>query len=180
MSRDPVKADDVRRLMRALGTYARGSGRIYLTGGATAVMKGWRDATVDVDIKLDPEPAGVFEAIARIKNELNLNVELASPDQFIPDPPGSKERAEFIGREGSVEFYHYDLYAQALAKIERGHARDLADATAMVRSGAVDPQRLAELFAAIEPALLRFPGISADAYRAKVERFLQSLQPLQT
>jgi hypothetical protein len=27
-------------------------------------MKGWRDATVDIDLKLDPEPAGAFEAIA--------------------------------------------------------------------------------------------------------------------
>lgn len=177
MGRAPAKAADVRRLMQALGAYARGPGRVYLTGGATAVLKGWRDATVDVDIKLDPEPAGAFEAIARIKNELNLNVELASPDQFIPDPPGSKDRAEFIARERAVEFYHYDLYAQALAKIERGHARDLADAAAMVRTGGVDPQRLAELFAAIEPALLRFPGISADAFRAKIARFLESLQP---
>jgi hypothetical protein len=177
MSRAPVTADDVRRLMRALGAYARGPGRVYLTGGATAVLKGWREATVDVDIKLDPEPAGVFEAIARIKDELNVNVELASPDQFIPEPPGSRERAEFIAREGLVEFYHYDLYAQALAKIERGHARDLNDAAAMVRAGAVEPARLAGMFAAIEPALVRFPGISADAFRAKVERFLQPLQP---
>jgi hypothetical protein len=176
VSRSPAKAADVLRLMQALGRYVRGPGRVYFTGGATAVMKGWREATVDVDVKLDPEPAGVFEAIARIKEELSLNVELASPDQFIPDLPESKLRAEFIGREGDVEFFHFDLYAQALAKIERGHARDLADATAMVRTGEVDPQRLVELFEAIEPGLLRFPGISADAFRAKLERFLQSVR----
>jgi hypothetical protein len=177
MTRNLARADDILRLMQALGRYARGPGRVFFTGGATAVMKGWRDATVDVDIKLDPEPAGAFEAIARIKEELALNVELASPDQFIPDPPASATRAEFIGREGAVEFYHYDLYAQALAKIERGHARDLTDATAMVKTGAIDPERLAELFAAIEPALSRFPAISATVFRAKVERFLQSVQP---
>jgi len=175
VSRSPAKAADVLRLMQALGRYARGPGRVYFTGGATAIMKGWREATVDIDIKLDPEPAGAFEAIARIKDELSLNVELASPDQFIPDLPESRLRAEFIGREGEVEFFHYDLYAQALAKIERGHARDLADATAMVRTGEVDPERLADLFDAIEPALLRFPGISAAAFRAKLKRFLQSV-----
>jgi len=176
MTRRPAKADDILRLMQTLGRYARGPGRVYFTGGATAVMKGWRDATIDVDLKLDPEPAGAFEAIARIKEELSLNVELASPDQFIPDPPASQSRAEFIGREGAVEFYHYDLYAQALAKIERGHARDLVDVTAMVKTGAVEPPLLAELFAKIEPALLRFPAISAPAFRAKLERFLQSVQ----
>src|SRR5690606_35764186 len=173
MGRDLAKAEDIRRLMRALGAYAGGPGRIYFTGGATAVMKGWRDATVDVDIKLDPEPAGIFDAIARIKEELRLNVELASPDQFIPDPPASTERAEFIGREGPVEFYHYDLYAQALAKIERGHARDLVDVRSMIEAGAVEPERLELLFNAIEPRLNRFPAISAGAFRAKLERFLK-------
>jgi hypothetical protein len=162
--------------MRALGRHARGPGRVHFTGGATAVMKGWREATIDVHIKLDPEPAGAFESIARIKEELALNVELASPDQFIPDLPGSRSRAEFIGREGEVDFYHCDLYAQALAKIERGHARDLADVTAMVKTGAIAPARLAELFTAIEPGLLRFPAISAPAFRARLERFLQSVR----
>ena len=176
MSRNPAKAADILRLMQALGRRARGPGRVYFTGGATAVMKGWRDATVDIDIKLDPEPAGTFEAIGKIKEELKLNIELASPDQFIPDPPDSKSRAEFIGREGEVEFCHYDLYAQALAKIERGYARDLVDVTAMVTTRAIDTGLLAEIFAAIEPALLRFPAINADVFRQKLERFLKSVK----
>jgi hypothetical protein len=39
-------------------------------GGATAVLFGWRNTTVDVDLKLEPEPAGVLEA---------LLVEIAAP-----------------------------------------------------------------------------------------------------
>ena len=39
-------------------------------------LEGWRSATVDLDLKLDPEPEGVFAAIARIKEELDVNVEL--------------------------------------------------------------------------------------------------------
>jgi hypothetical protein len=176
MTRAPATANDIRRLMQALGQHARGPGRVYLTGGATAVLKGWRDSTVDVDLKLDPEPAGIFQAIARLKEELRLNVELASPDQFIPDPPGSLERAELIGREGAVEFYHYDFYAQALAKIERGHARDLADAEAMLARGYVEPRRLEQLFEAIEPRLERFPGIEAAAFRGKLRAFLERVR----
>jgi hypothetical protein len=172
MTRPPAKAEDIRRLMQALGRGSRGPGRVFLTGGATAVLKGWREATVDVDLKLDPEPAGAFEAIARIKDDLRVNVELASPDQFIPDPPGSLERAEFIAREGSVDFFHYDYYAQALAKIERGHARDRLDVKAMVRTGLIDVVQLRTLFEAIEPLLLRFPAIDPAAFRAKVEAFL--------
>jgi hypothetical protein len=42
--------------MAALGEQAAGPGRIYLAGGATAVLHGWRDTTIDIDLKPDPEP----------------------------------------------------------------------------------------------------------------------------
>jgi hypothetical protein len=82
--RAPVDAERLERFMRELGRRARGPGKVYLTGGATAVLLGWRASTVDVDIKMDPEPAGAFEAIAKLKNEFDINVELASPDHFLP------------------------------------------------------------------------------------------------
>jgi hypothetical protein len=52
MTRGLAEADDVRRLMRALGRAARGPGRVFVTGGATAVLKGWRSATADVEAML--------------------------------------------------------------------------------------------------------------------------------
>ena len=75
-------------LMKALGSRVRGEGRIYLAGGATAVLHDWRPMTIDIDLKPDPEPAGLFEALVLLKEELDVNVELASPDQFIYRPPG--------------------------------------------------------------------------------------------
>ncbi len=62
-TRPPAGADKVRKLMRRLGRAARSPGRIYLVGGSSAVLVGWRETTVDVDLKLDPEPTGVFEAM---------------------------------------------------------------------------------------------------------------------
>lgn len=56
-----------------------------ILGGATALLAGWRTATVDLDLKLDPEPEGAFAAIAQIKEELGVNVELASPAEFLPE-----------------------------------------------------------------------------------------------
>jgi hypothetical protein len=158
--------------MERIGELARGPGQIFLTGGATAVLFGWRDRTVDVDLKMLPEPAGVFEAIAKLKDELRINIELASPDLFIPELPGWRERSRHIATCGEVEFLHYDFYGQALAKIERGHARDLSDANAMVASGLVDRGRLGELFRAIKPELIRYPAIDPVAFRRKVEGFL--------
>ena len=84
MTRSLVDADRIVRLMEGIGRRATGHGRVYLVGGSSAVIVGWRTATVDADIKLDPEPTAVFEAIALLKDELDMNVELAAPDQFVP------------------------------------------------------------------------------------------------
>ena len=67
-----------------LGASARTPGACFITGGGSAILLGWRETTIDVDLKFDPEPAGVFDAIPLLKRELSINVELASPDDFIP------------------------------------------------------------------------------------------------
>ena len=61
-------------------------GICYLTGGATAVLVGWRGTTIDVDVALEPEQDELLRELPRIKNELGINVELASPRDFIPVP----------------------------------------------------------------------------------------------
>jgi len=159
----------IEAFMAALGKAVNGPGRVYLTGGATALLHGWRGTTIDVDIKADPEPAGFFEAIAALKSTLDLNIELAAPDQFIPELPGWRERSRFIAKHGSIEFHHYDFYSQALAKIERGHERDRADVAAMLDRQLIAKDRLWELFQAIEPGLIRYPAITASEFRHSVE-----------
>jgi hypothetical protein len=156
------------RFMRELGSRVTGPGCIYLTGGGTAVLEGWRDMTVDVDLKALPEPAGLFEAIAVIKDLVDVNVELAAPDDFIPSVPGWRERSRFICREGRVDFFHFDPYAQVLAKIERGHGRDRDDVAAMLQRGLVEREQLWRCFEAIDPQLIRFPAIDAPSFRAAV------------
>ncbi len=158
--------------MAAIGNSAEGPGRIYLVGGSTALLLGVRAQTIDIDIKLDPEPKGVFESIARLKESLSLNVELASPDQFIPPLPGWQGRSEFIGRWGQVDFFHYDFYAQALSKILRGHDKDLSDAKALVSLGKVVPSLLIKYFLAIQPDLLRYPAINPHDFESRVNRFV--------
>jgi len=158
----------IEAFMTALGKAAKSPGRVYLTGGATALLHGWRVTTNDVDLKADPEPAGLFEAIATLKDTLDLNIELAAPDQFIPELPGWRDRSLFIARHGQIEFYHYDLYSQALAKIERGHERDQADVQSMLQRRLITKSRLRELFTDIEPSLIRYPAITPAEFRAAV------------
>ena len=158
------------RLMQGIGRMARGPGRVYLVGGASAVTIGWRLATIDADLKLDPEPDGVFEAIATLKDELDMNVELSAPDEFIPAVPKWRERSPFIIRHGQVDFFHYDFCAQALAKIERGHATDVEDVREMLLRKLVDTVTLARAFDSIAPEIIRYPAIEANAFRVKQER----------
>ena len=157
--------------MEALGRQVRGPGRIYLTGGATAVLHGWRDMTIDVDLKPDPEPPGLFEALAVLKDQLDINVELASPDHFIPAIPGWRERSLFIARHGPVEFFHYDPYGQALSKLQRRHERDLRDVRSMLGAKLIARDRLREMFALIKPQLLRYPAIDPGSFEAAILEF---------
>jgi hypothetical protein len=165
-------ANKVRRFMQALGQRCRGPGRVYLTGGGTAVLVGWRATTIDIDLKMSPEPEGAFEALAAIKNELDVNVELAAPDQFVPPAPGWIERSVFIERHGDVDFFHYDPVSQALAKIERGHSRDLADTSEMVARGLVALEDLESHFERTRAELLRYPALDASVYEQKVRAFV--------
>lgn len=160
--------DQVEQFMRALGQAVRDDARVYLTGGATAVLLGWRDTTIDIDLTFVPERDEVFRAIARLKDELGINVELAAPAHFIPPLPGWDTRSRFIAQEGRVAFYHYDFYALALAKIERGHAQDRTDVAEMLRSGLVERDRMLTLFEAIAPELHRYPAINPESFRRAV------------
>jgi hypothetical protein len=163
--------------MRELGGEAERDLRLYFTGGATAVLFGWRSSTLDVDIKVDPESDRVSRAIPRVKEKLEINIELAAPDQFIPEVPGWEERSAFIAREGRLSFYHYDFYAQALSKIQRGHSQDRGDVRQMLKRGLVDRQELRRRFEQIEPQLYRFPAIDPAAFRLSLEEILQEEQP---
>jgi len=167
--RRPVDAARVREFMRALGREADRAGRAYFTGGSTAVLLGWRDSTIDIDLKLEPESDRLLRAIADLKERLDLNLELAAPDQFIPELPGWRERSQWIAREGKLDFHHYDVYAQALAKIERGHAQDRDDVEQMIARQLVEPAELERRFDEIEPLLYRFPAIDAPSFRRAVE-----------
>lgn len=163
----------LRAFMEGLARAARRPSRVYFTGGATALLFGWRSSTVDVDLALGEDADDVLRAIPALKEGLEINVELASPSDFIPELPGWRERSPFISRIGKLDFYHYDLYAQALSKIERSHELDVSDVGEMLARGLVDPDMLLDLFARIEPELFRFPAIDPTSFRSRVEEVAQ-------
>ena len=173
--REKVSAEAIERFMKALGRTGRTNARIYFVGGVSAVLLGWRESTIDIDLKLVPEANEILKALPDLKERLQINVELASPDDFIPPLPGWEERSGFIAREGGIDFFHYDFYAQALAKIERGHSTDLLDVRKMIERGLIEPSRLKDLFTRIEENLYKYPAIDAKSFRTSVEAFLEDV-----
>jgi hypothetical protein len=159
----------IEAFLTALAREATADVDVFVVGGTSAVLVGWRAATIDIDLVMRPESDAMLRAIPTLKERLNINVELASPDQFIPVPPGWEKRSPVVSRIGHLTVRHYDFYAQALAKIERGHTRDLADVEAMRAHGLIEPAKVREQFARIEPDLYRFPAIDPPSFRRAID-----------
>ncbi len=157
--RQKVNAPRLHDFIKAVAGAATTPVRIFLVGGATAVLLGWRDSTIDVDMKVVPDSDSILKSLPALKERLEMNIELASPDDFIPALPGWQERSRFIQQKGQIAFFHYDFYAQALAKIERGHDTDMLDVQEMIQRGLIEPERLLELFSRIEGQVYKYPAL---------------------
>lgn len=69
--RDLADAERVARVARELGRVVPAGTRMYLTGGATAVLEGWRTSTVDIDVRFGPDSDIALRRIAELKEELS-------------------------------------------------------------------------------------------------------------
>jgi hypothetical protein len=167
--RERVTSERLQEFMRVLGDRLTNPTRLFLVGGATAVLLGWRNATIDIDLKVIPDSDESLQLFSILKERLDVNIELASPDDFIPALPGWEERSIFIAQVGKVTFLHYDFYAQALAKIERGHDFDLSDVHHLLKARLIDPKKLMQLFSQIEDQLFRYPAVNPEVFRRAVK-----------
>lgn len=158
----------IRDFLAALGRHSSGPATVYLVGGATAVLMGWRDTTIDIDLRIEPEDDELLRRLPALKEQLAVNVELASPMDFLPELPGWRERSPFVSQEGLLTVRHFDPHSQALAKLERRLGPDLTDVEAMVDRGLVDPRHLSELFESVEGELYRYPAVDGSALREAI------------
>lgn len=172
--RKPLDKSRLETFLETLGRASHGPGRVYLTGGSSALLYGWRESTVDVDLFFSPEPSKVFEAIPRLKNELDLNIELASPKDFVPELEGWRERSVWIVSHHDVDFFHFDFYMQALSKVERNFRKDQFDVENMIEAKLVEPSRLLALATALTDAQwARFPSLEPTRIIGRIETLVE-------
>ena len=163
--RERVDTERIRAFLRELGRRARVPGRIYLDGRRDGVLEGWRTSTIAIDLRFEPDDDALLRALPELKERLDINIELASPPDFIPELLGWRDRSPFVLREGGLEVHHFDPYSQALSKVERGFEHDLEDVQAMIDAGRVEPLVALALFDRIESDLYRYPAIDPTAVR---------------
>jgi hypothetical protein len=61
--------------MKQFGREADQPVRAYFTGGVTAVLLGWRDATIDIDLEIIPENDRLLRSLPALKENLHINIE---------------------------------------------------------------------------------------------------------
>ena len=59
-------------------------------------------------------------------------------------------------------------------RFERGHEKDLNDVKHFFQAGLIEPRRVLQLFAEIEPQLYRYPNLDPNTFRNAVERCVRA------
>lgn len=162
--RPDVDRGRVEELLAALGRRVRAPHTLYLIGGSSAVLVGWRASTRDVDIRPEPDSDELLRALSSLKDELDINIELASPLDFLPELEAWRDRSPHVGTWGSVHVRHLDFRLQALAKIERGLDTDLEDVRAMLARDLVSATALRAGFDDMRAGLFRFPAVDVPRF----------------
>jgi len=150
---------DVRQIsefLERLGQCYRFSGTVYLVGGSSLLLLAAKESTFDIDLKFEVAPehhSNFIRCLRQLSVEMELAVEQASPDEFLPLPGGYEDRRRYIGRYGGLEVSHFDLYSVALGKLQRGNEKDFVDAVQMVRTGLIELAALDRYFQEVLPRL---------------------------
>jgi hypothetical protein len=157
--RPNVGKSQIDDFLKNLGRAFHKQGRLYLVGGAALVHLGIRSGTtqdIDIEIRATNEDE-MTEAIRRLKDTMKINVEFASPADFIPIPSQWEMNAKYVGRYGSIDVFYFDFYSITLSKIERGSTADINDVKLLVQHGIIDLQELDNAYNEVLPRVGKRP-----------------------
>lgn len=169
--RPDVDRKAIEAFLQQLGRSYRKPGRLYLVGGAALIHANVRPGfTQDIDIQVAGSNEGeLIVAIQRLIQQMQINIEFASPKDFIPLPSQWEAHAQFVGRYGSIDVFYFDFYSIALSKMERGNSRDIEDVKLLVQQKRIT---LPELDRAYQEVLAqlgkgRYPKITPERFAAR-------------
>lgn len=165
--RHNVTREDIEKFLGVLGKAFRKPGRLYLARGAALVHMGLRSgSTLDIDVAIETtDEDEMVTAIRRIVEQMQINVEFASPEDFISLPTQWMSQARYVGRYGSVDVFYFDFYSLALSKISRGDDRDLIDVKLLFQQRAITLEGLDAAYHEVLPRMGKRPYINLNPQR---------------
>lgn len=179
--RQRVGRQDIEYFLVQVGR-TRLPGRLYLTGGAALVHRGIRPGqTLDIDIQITIDPADLATAIGRLKQKLNMNIEFASPGDFIPLPAQWEARSAFIRRYDQVDVFYFDWYGIVLSKMQRANRQDVLDVQLLIHQGYINVVDLDQLYLDVlnkigkSPYDRLFPNLSPQQFSQRYQAVRQLL-----
>jgi hypothetical protein len=133
--RPNVDRQAIEHFLTELGRRFRQDGRLYLVGGAALVHAGIRpgSSATTQDIDLEVASGDMYQIIQQLKGQLNINVEFASPRDYLPLPHNWQSLSRYVGRYGTIDVFYFDFYSLALSKIARANSRDLQDVVLLLQ-----------------------------------------------
>lgn len=177
--RPPIDKTAIESFLQQLGKTFHKSARLYLVGGAALVHMGLRSGTTqDIDIQVSgPNEGELIVAIQQMIDRLQVNVEFASPVDFMPLPTQWESHARFVGRYGKVDVFYFDFNSIALSKIERGNTRDIADVKLLIEQGIVTLDELDKAYQEVLAQLGkgRYPRVTPQRFTQRYEAIRQLL-----
>ncbi len=165
--RHNVTKADIEKFLNALGKLFHKPGRLYLAGGAALVHIGLRSGfTMDIDVAIEASDEDeMVTAIRTLVEKMQINVEFASPGDFIPLPTQWMAQARYIGRYGSIDAFYFDFYSLALSKISRGNDRDLIDVKLLLQQKLITMEALDSAYNEVLPRMGKRPYINLNPQR---------------
>lgn len=157
--RPNVDKGQIENFLQNLGRVFHKPGRLYLVGGAALVHAGLRPGStqdIDLEIRASDEDE-LTNAIRQLKDKMKVNVEFASPADFMPVPRQWEMNAKYIGRYGTIDVFYFDFYSIALSKIQRGNTRDIHDVKLLLQHGFVTLEGLDAAYGEVLPQVGKRP-----------------------
>jgi hypothetical protein len=98
--RPEVDRARVVELLSALGRRLHAPHTLYLVGGSSAVLVGWRASTRAADVRPEPDSDELLRLLSELKETLDVNIELASPLDVLPALDGWRDHSPSVGSWG--------------------------------------------------------------------------------
>ena len=136
MGHDLAK-EEIQDFLNQLSQHYAQTIKLYLLGGSAMCFLGSPRRTVDIDFTVDISSEELENIVETVAQDLKLEIEEISIDEFIPLPADTASRHQLLGNYGSIEVYIFDPYCIALSKVARGFDSDIQDVLFLLQIGLI-------------------------------------------